>query len=158
MAPKCRYTVRTGRFIMFRTRTTCPVLVWRNIINCHHLWLMSSPWRKEETDRWRHICANEHSWPDWKRRGVAPVQPFSCGQLCSAVQPFSSDQLCSIGADMTSATSLSLSIYNLLLYASNSFVRLVPDMSSLFSPLQTVLYVLCTYTWAPFYSVESWLE
>ena len=28
-----------------------------------------------------------------------------------------SDQLCSIGSDMTSATSLSLSIYNLLLYA-----------------------------------------
>ena len=27
-----------------------------------------------------------------------------------------SDQLCSIGADMTSATSLSLAIYNLLLY------------------------------------------
>ena len=29
--------------------------------------------------------------------------------------PLESDQLCSIGADMTSATSLSLSIYNLLL-------------------------------------------
>ena len=30
--------------------------------------------------------------------------------------PVQSDQLCSIGTDMTSATSLSLSIYNLLLY------------------------------------------
>ena len=30
--------------------------------------------------------------------------------------PVQSDQLCSIGADMMSATSLSLSIYNLLLY------------------------------------------
>ena len=31
-------------------------------------------------------------------------------------RPVQSDQLCSIGADMMSATSLSLSIYNLLLY------------------------------------------
>ena len=31
-----------------------------------------------------------------------------------------SDQLCSIGADMMSATSLSLSIYNLLLYGYSS--------------------------------------
>jgi len=34
--------------------------------------------------------------------------------------PVQSDQLCSIGADMMSATSLSLSIYNLLLYAFSS--------------------------------------
>ena len=33
--------------------------------------------------------------------------------------PVQSDQLCSIGAAMTSATSLSVSIYNLLLYGSN---------------------------------------
>ena len=33
--------------------------------------------------------------------------------------PIQSDQLCSIGADMMSTTSLSLSIYNLLLYGLN---------------------------------------
>ena len=52
-------------------------------------------------------------------RGVAPVQPYSCPEMllyCGDTPPVQSDQLCSIGADMTSATSLSLSIYNLLLY------------------------------------------
>ena len=44
------------------------------------------------------------------------VQPLVIQPLVIQWLAVQSDQLCSIGADMTSATSLSLSIYNLLLY------------------------------------------
>ena len=55
----------------------------------------------------------------------------------------SSDQLCSIGADMTSATSLSLSIYNLLLYGLGALtepsprVRTAPPPPSALPELKT---------------------
>ena len=49
---------------------------------------------------------------------VAPVQPVSIGCTGATTPPVQSDQLCSIGADMMSAVSLSLPIYNLLLYGS----------------------------------------
>ena len=53
-------------------------------------------------------------------QGVAPVQPYSCPEMWLYwwdTPPVQSDQLCSIGTDMTSATFLSLSLYNVLLYA-----------------------------------------
>ena len=45
--------------------------------------------------------------------------------------PVQSDQLCFIGADMTSATSLSLSTYNLLLYVVLSTVCRMADQIGL---------------------------
>ena len=57
-------------------------------------------------------------------RGFAPVHRYSCPEMWlywqDYIRPCSLMQLCSIGADKTSATSLSLSIYNLLLYATDS--------------------------------------
>jgi len=74
-----------------------------------------------ESDRWRHICANGHSWSDctiflfWNVVVLARLWP-----------PVQSDQLSPVGANMTSATSLSLSIYNLLLYDPDSLLTCGP--------------------------------
>ena len=79
-----------------------------------------------EAGREQQVTSYLHQWTQLirlhGRRGVAPVQPYSCPEMWlywRTTPPKQSDQLCYIGADMTSATSLSLSTYNLLLYGFN---------------------------------------
>jgi len=71
----------------------------------------------------------EQSWSDCKGGGSRQynhIPVLKCGCIGMTIQPpVHSDQLCSIGAVSSHATSLSLSICNLLLYASNSLHSLL---------------------------------
>ena len=67
--------------------------------------------------------------------------------------PVQSDQLCSIGADMTSATSLSLSIYKLLLYGLSTRTALLGKDDK--SGAELNQHVLCTLVNENLYIEES---
>ena len=108
---------------MISNRAHCKTMNTFIILNCGG---KCRSYRKVENDRWRHICSNEHSWPDCKGRCCASTTIFLWLYWQDTLLE-QSEQLCSIGADMTSATSLSLSIYNLLLYGSNPLLLLAPN-------------------------------
>ena len=68
-----------------------------------------------EEGKERHVTSYLRQWTQLIRLHGQGVLKCGCTGKTIALL-VQSDQMCSIGADMTSATSLSLSIYNLLLY------------------------------------------
>ena len=93
--------------------------------------------RERQGGCWRHICANRTQLIRLYRWGVTTGK-WLYWRSGATPPHLQSGQLCSIGADMTSATSLSFSIYNLLLYG-HAYVRVNP-----FSRLKRVREVFCS--------------
>ena len=64
--------------------------------------------------------------------------------------PVQSNQLCSIGADMTSAKSLSLSIYNLLLYDADRLGKILSELKIYINLVVHICsYFICNSTVDP---------